>query len=344
MTPVRDLRRRLSRVGALALTLALTLAACTSDESSDSKRSRAKAADSPQVEAGDQPQVEGIATFAVGKIEQTFVDDSRATPANGSFPGAPGRTLKTTIYYPAEGEPGDAVVENARPRDSGAPYPLILFSHGYTAFGSAYEGLLKKYASAGYVVAAPDYPLSNGAAPGGPSVTDTGEQPEDASFVIDQVLAQDEHLLEGIVDDEHIGASGHSLGGITTYLLTYEVCCAENRIDAAVPMSGVAGGAEEFFGTIDTPLLILHGDADPLISYDGALDAYAQANTPKMMVTFTGAGHVSPFLGGDDEQAVVLQEVAVAFFDRYLKEDDGGLDRLRGAVTQPDLATLTEQP
>jgi hypothetical protein len=43
---------------------------------------------------------------------------------------------------------------------------------------------LSRWAGAGYVVAAPDFPLSNGRAPGGPSFTDFVAQPGDMSFVI----------------------------------------------------------------------------------------------------------------------------------------------------------------
>src|SRR5205823_68984 len=71
-----------------------------------------------------------IGTNAVGRIEQTFVDDSRPTNANGSFAGAPNRTLHTTIFYPATGKPGDAVTPDAAPDRKHGPYPLILYSHG----------------------------------------------------------------------------------------------------------------------------------------------------------------------------------------------------------------------
>ena len=117
--------------------------------------------------ARPSPAVAAIGTNAVGRIEQTFVDDSRPTKANDSFAGAPNRTLHTTIYYPALGKPGDTVTADATPDRKHGPYPLILYSHGSNSFGAEYEPLLRQWASAGYVVAAPDYPLSNKNSPGG---------------------------------------------------------------------------------------------------------------------------------------------------------------------------------
>ena len=108
------------------------------------------------------PKVAELGKYAVGMRTETFVDSTRPTENV-----APTRTLKTAIYYPAEGTPNDTPTANAPPDTKNAPYPLILFSHGLGARGVAYENVLKAWASAGYVVAAPDYPLSNSNAPGG---------------------------------------------------------------------------------------------------------------------------------------------------------------------------------
>ena len=149
-------------------------------------------------------------------------------------------------------------------------YPLILFSHGLGGHAMFYVEVLKSWASAGYVVAAPEYPLSSINADGGffnaSGFADRANQPADATFVINQVLQQQKALLSGIVDPKWIGASGHSLGGGTTYALGYSTCCRNRRVKAAIPMSACAGDVQDpggYFGDIATPLLILHGDADP---------------------------------------------------------------------------------
>ena len=307
----------------------------------------APAAAAPALPGTDRsPAAATIGTNAVGRIEQTFVDDSRPTNANGSFAGAPNRTLHTTIFYPATGKPGDAVTPDATPDRKHGPYPLILYSHGNNSFGAEYEPLLRQWASAGYVVAAPDYPLSNKNSPGGATVTDLGEQPTDARFVIDRMLvlsSKRSGKLARAVDAKRIGASGHSLGALTTYRLVYETCCADKRIKAAAPMSGTAGDPPEYFTGISTPLLAEHGDADGTITYQTGADTFAKASPPKFFLTLIGGGHTPPYRGGPDPAPTTVAHVTLDFFDRYLKRDRGALERLRHDADQPGVATLQEQ-
>ena len=177
------------------------------------------------------PRVVAIDTYGVGKIDETFVDASRPTNANGSSPELASRTLRTSIYYPALVPSGGDAIPNAPPRPPGKSgrYPLILFSHGLGGHAMFYTEVLKSWASAGYVVAAPAYPLSNSYADGGfvrpNGFDDAANQPADATFVINQVLERQEGLVGGIVDPKRIGVSGHSFGGSTTYALGYSTCC-----------------------------------------------------------------------------------------------------------------------
>jgi dienelactone hydrolase len=292
------------------------------------------------------PKVAAIGKYAVGMKTQSFADNSRPTEGVG-----PGRTLLTAIYYPAQGPPTDQAVANAPPDTSAGPYPLILFSHGLGARGVFYQDIIKTWVSAGYVVAAPDYPLSNANAPGGANfgraIGDTKNQPADASFVISEVIKLDKQGKQfGGIDAKRIGASGHSLGGITTYGLVYSACCRDKRIKAAIPMSGLAGvvePGEQYFHNGATPLLGTHGNADGTVPYSAGKQAYTNAQPPKFLLTFIGAGHVSPFLGGTDAQAKVLKQSSVDFWNRYLKGDKAALDKLRTDGNLAGSATLEEQ-
>jgi dienelactone hydrolase len=285
-------------------------------------------------------------TYAVGRIEQTFVDNTRPTKAHADFPGAPTRTLHTTLYYPSVGGPADPVAADARPDRKHGPYPMILFSHGNNSFGAEYERLLRQWASAGYVIAAPDYPLSNQNGPGDADASDVENQPADAHFVIDRVLASSSKRsgpLSHLVDAKRIGASGHSLGAITTYRLVYQTCCRDRRIKAAATMSGLAGTAPDYFSGISTPLLAEHGDADTTLPYAGGVAAFANAGAPKFFLTLVGGGHTPPYRGAPDAQPTTVAHVTLDFFDRYVKNDRGGLERLRRDADQPGVATLQEQ-
>jgi len=197
--------------------------------------------------------------FAVGVSTYTFVDTSRPTMPNGTFPGAPERTLVTEVWYPATIAGRDMPFD-----DSSAPYPLVIHSHGFldNRLGESYVG--QHLASHGYVVAATDYPLSHGGAPGGATIADIANQPGDASFVIDQVLA----LFGANVDADRIGASGLSLGGLTTHLLTFHAELRDPRIDAALPMAAPACMfTGRFFKTSEAARLILHGTSDALVPF-----------------------------------------------------------------------------
>ena len=67
------------------------------------------------------------------------------------------------------------------------------------------------------------------------------------------------------------------------------------------------------------------------------------AQPPKFLLTFLGAGHVSPFLAGDNPQAMALKKSTVDFWDHYLKGDTQALDQLRTDANVPGSTTLEEQ-
>jgi fermentation-respiration switch protein FrsA (DUF1100 family) len=164
--------------------------------------------------------------------------------------------------------------------------------------------------------------------------------------VIDRVLASSSKrsgTLSQLVDAKRIGASGHSLGAITTYRLVYQTCCRDNRIKAAAPMSGVAGDAPDYFSGISTPLLAERGDADGTLPYSAGTDAFAKASPPKFFLTLVGGVHMAPYRGGPDAQPTMVTHVTLDFFDRYLKNDRGSLERLRKDADQPGVAALQEQ-
>jgi dienelactone hydrolase len=320
------------------------------------------------------PRFATAGSYAVGRKVVTFVDASRPTDPNGKFKGAPERTLRTTIWYPAEGTPSEVPAPTAdAPADTAhGKFPLILFSHGWTDWAMEYQRIEAAWASAGYVVAAPDYPLSNRSAPGGPILTDVKNQPADATFVITQVLDRNQALFNGAIDPTRIGAAGHSLGGFTTFGLAAAKCCSDPRIKAAITMAGAVGlvpgvggfgvePAKNYFLGAHVPLLILHGDHDELIPYQFGVKAYAAAKAPKLFVTFRNAKHQNLYIGAGDPSVeapavtpypynpptpasavgpiAAYFAITTAFWDRYLKNDSTAIARLRTAVAKPGSTT-----
>ena len=278
--------------------------------------------------------------YAVGVRTETFVDTSRPTSANGTYAGAPSRTLVTTVYYPAAGAPSATNVPDAPAYDR--RFPLLVFAHGFTANGPAYGGLLRRIASAGFVVAAPTFPLSSAGAPGGPRLQDYVNQPADVSFVIDQMLrldADDASPYAGLLRRHRIAAAGHSLGGVTTIGLLND-CCTDRRIDAYIPMSGIAlpfpGGA--FSYDRRAPLLLVHGEDDATVPYAGSLRVFDEARRPKFLLALLDGSHV-PF-GGAQGDAIITS--VLHFLDRYLKHRPGSLHGLIEDGNVPGVSALVQ--
>ena len=290
-------------------------------------------------------RVAALGTYGVGRIEVTYVDSTRPTAANKEFKGLPTRTLHTTIWYPATTNPGPTITDNAAPDTAHGRYPMILFSHGNTAFAGIYFANTSAWASAGYVVVGPDYPLSNGHAPGGPKPTDLVNQPADAKFVIDRVLADNETKFKGIIDPDRIGATGHSLGAMTSLGMAYTTCCTDARIKAVIPMAGgrwLLDKDENYFKGPSVPLLLMHGDGDGTVPYAASASAYLIAKAPKMFVTIPGGTHYGPFIGIGSPLNDVTRQITTAFFDRWLKGDVNALARLR-TVVKNTLGKMTLQ-
>ncbi len=288
------------------------------------------------------------AGVAVGTRSLVFVDTTRPTPANGSYPGAPTRTLPTLLLYPARGRVGPTDHPGAAPAHG--PFPLVVFSHGSNSDGPTYEPLLRQWVEAGYVVAAPTFPLSSHGAPGGETIADYTHQPGDVSFVLTSVLRLNRDLhspLRGVVDPSRVAVAGHSLGAITTLGAAFNSCCADPRVKAVVTLAAIElpFGTGTFFSGARHPLLLFHGTSDPEIPYDGSVAVFAAAPSPKYFVTLVGAQH-TPFrqVATASQPPTAWEPVVVAtvtdFLNAYLKRQHAAIARLATAATVPGVAEL----
>ena len=260
------------------------------------------------------PRATRAAAFAVRKIDVTFVDRTRPTPANAAahVSAAPSRTLVTTIWIP-----------NGR-----GPFPLIVFAHGNGSNPGQYAPVVEPWAAAGYVVAAPTFPISSRDGGSIAGIADVANQPGDLHFVMDRVLAlsRAKGALHGKIDPKHIGVAGHSLGAITTLGYAERSCCRDPRVDAAISISGTPLIAGTDFGGDGPPLLLIHGDHDPTVPYAGSSSSYVRALPPKYFLTVLGGLH-SNFLGSTPAAPVVARTM-LDFWNAYLKHDAHALARL----------------
>ena len=265
-------------------------------------------------------------SYAVGTHSVTLVDTSRPTPANGTFPGAPDRTLPTLIVYPAAGDPGAAPAADAPPAESPYGFPVVIYAHGHNATLEGALPLLTRLAAAGFVVAAPAFPLSKRDAPGGSTSADYGQQPADMRFVLDAVLGGQVGNVPN-VDGGRVAVAGHSLGAMTVLGLTQNSCCRDRRIKAAVAISGRESAWDgTWFPSPPTPLLLIHGDKDTVVPFTGSTDVFAAAPSPVSLVRLLDGPHAV-------FEAPYLDVVAATTIDFLRGEVDGD------AVAQAALTT-----
>jgi fermentation-respiration switch protein FrsA (DUF1100 family) len=291
-------------------------------------------------------QQAGGARYGVGMRTFKFVDKSRRTDPNLSYKGARSRTLRTLVLYPTAGDPGGPAVKNARPlrRRAGHRFPLVVFAHGFGASGPTYRPVIEPYVRAGYVVAAPTFPLSSQGAPGGPPVlTDYVNQPGDVSYVITRMLrlSRGKGFLTRTVNRHEIGAMGHSLGAVTTLGLVANSCCRDPRVDAASAWSGleVPFPKGRFFSRKAPPLLFVHGDSDQTVMLSGGRKAYEDAPAPKALLTMIGGGHVFFFAPWADP----FTRTVTDFLDGYLKHSAAARQRIATDGNLAGVASVTEQ-
>ena len=247
-----------------------------------------------------------------------LVDHSRRAHFRNGTSGP--RVLVTYVRIPTRGH---------------APYPLVVFAHGFALTPQVYAGLLDTWARAGYVVAAPVFPVGNTNAPGGPDERDIVNQPGDLSFVVSRLTASTSPL-HSLIDAKRIALAGQSDGAETAFAAAYDRRYLDPRIDAAVILSGAAFPG--FTGPARSPpLLAVQGTSDPTNSPSTTAAYYQLMHRPKFLLWLLGATHLPPYTT-HDRWSVVVDRTTTAFLDHYLRGTP--LRPLLAAGQQPDVARI----
>jgi predicted dienelactone hydrolase len=277
------------------------------------------------------PTFEAEGQYGIGVHTFTFVDSSRPTPANNDYKGAPDRTLVTEFWYPSTNPPMTGLVATKDAPAMAGSFPLIVHSHGFMDSRVGENYLARHLASHGYLVAAPDYPLSNSAAPGGATVIDLPNQPGDLSFVIDQLLA--DPAWKNAVDSGHIGISGLSLGGLTTLLSAFHSRLRDPRVKAAMALAPVSCMLTAPFFAQSVPLMMVQGDRDMILPIeDNSERAFPLAKDPRELVVLKTASHTGfsgfaslfdPTMNYDRIGCMAIGSVQVMSFSGLGTADEG---------------------
>lgn len=255
-----------------------------------------------------------------------FVDPSRTIllPDGRRVP----RPLETVVRYPA----------------AGGPFPLIVFGHGFALGPATYTQLLNDWVRAGYVVAAPVFPLGNAAAPGGPNEADLINQPEDMSVVTGRLLALDARttsVLHGKIDASRIAFAGHSDGAETALAAAYDPRFRNPQVDAAIVLSGAALPGMGPFPRGGPPLLAVQGTDDPINAPGNTAAYFRLARRPKFLLWLVGASHLPPYTT-QEPQLEIVERATTAFLDHYLKGTP--LRDFEAAARRPGVTRLAADP
>jgi alpha-beta hydrolase superfamily lysophospholipase len=255
-----------------------------------------------------------------------FVDRSRtiSLPDGKRVP----RSLETVVRFPA----------------SAGRHPLIVFAHGFALEPATYSRLLSAWSRAGYVVAAPAFPLEKADAPGGPRQSDLVNEPRDVSFVISRLLnlnARRGGVLDGKIDPARIAVAGHSDGAVAALAVAYDRRFGDPRVRAAIVLSGAELPGMGSFPPRGPPLLAVQGTADPINSPATTAAYFARAHRPKFLLWLLGASHRPPYTS-EQPQLAIVEDATIAFLDHYLKGRP--LRAFEEAAQRAGITRLTAEP
>lgn len=254
-----------------------------------------------------------------------------------------------------------------------APRPVVLFSHG---LGGSREGnpyLGNHWAAGGFVCVFMQHAGSDrGVWESVPlrdrmrtlkqaaSVKSSRDRTDDVSFVIDQLEAWNQesgHSLQGRLDLERIGMSGHSFGAVTTLSVAgrkfpFGKSFREDRIDAFLAMSPQPGklfSPERAFGHMEMPILCMTGSEDDSPINDDVTPQSRQKvfqalpAGDKYQLVFDG-GHHFTFSdadgvrrrGRDPDHHPAIQRISLRFWQAYLDQDEAAKKWLQSVAVQTD--------
>jgi dienelactone hydrolase len=293
-----------------------------------------------------------LAGCALAAVVCAIGTSASPSVARAAAPGAPAFRVHTfrfvdrsrTIRLPdgrSVPRPLDTVVRTPSPP---GPHPLIVFGHGFALAPSTYRGLLDAWARAGYVVAAPVFPLTNAGAPGGPDESDLVNQPRDVSVVVSSLLALSARpggVLAGSIDASRIAVAGHSDGAVTALAVAYDRRFRDTRVRAAIVLSGATPSGMGPFPRRGPPLLAVQGTADAINAPGTTAAFFRRARRPKFLLWLLGASHRPPYTYQEPQLRIVEQATA-AFLDHYLRGRP--LRAFDMAAKRPGLTRLTADP
>jgi len=238
------------------------------------------------------------------------------------------------------------------------PQPVIIFSHGFHGCATQSRFLTQAFASAGYLVFAPNHKDAT-CDRGEARIIDRPEVPfqrpelwndttyrdreEDIRRLVQAIQSDDRFSAR--VDLSRLGLSGHSLGGYT--VLGLAGAWPSWRLGGVKAVLALSPYSQPFLvhdllGGLDAPVMYQGGTLDfgitPSLRKNSG--AYSQSPTPKYYVEFDKAGHFA-WTNLNPTAHHLIVAYSLAFMNHYLKGEPA--DPLL-TQTQPEVARFSSAP
>lgn len=256
------------------------------------------------------------------------------------------------------GDKGDAMtiagldVAVWEPKSGAAPFPLVLFSHGFNGCNTQSKFLMTALADAGYLVVAPNHDDAS-CGNGFNRPAESFRNPEAWGDATYSARRDDMYnLVEGLrsnskfnneIDWSRVALAGHSLGGYTVLGLAGGWSSWKMpQIRAVLALSPVCTPytAHNTLGQLSVPVMYQGGTRDmgvtPFVKKPGG--CYDTSPSPAYFVEFKGAGHFSfsDMVGSDVHPDI--NYYSIAFLDTYVKGDREAAQKLSNQL--PDVTDM----
>ncbi|MDV2990172.1 MAG: dienelactone hydrolase [Dehalogenimonas sp.] len=328
--------------------------------------------------AGEYPVPERTYDVGIHTLQFDYTD-----------PEGVSKTFDAAVWYPTSDEvfeytysngPKSYLAEDGAVAETGGPFPLIIFNHGFNASEMQSLYLKEALAAEGYIVASVHFDdniwsgffdlLKLGNLQNSNGVDDYVHQVYEKYFntyrfpIAEALLeymvqenGREASLFAGSIDTGAIAMGGHSFGGLTTLGLiggSNDPSRLDSRIKAALMLSAPSYPFEDNYGNVHIPIMSMKGELDVLLNRpednfwylnDGVNPPYydlvvKNADHFTFSETDSGLGWV-PAAIDEDSQLQVIITYSLAFFDLYLKDDTAAATIL--AQTSPTLASYISE-
>ncbi len=281
--------------------------------------------------AYDIDQEDKVNAYEYGPYTATIFAGNFDMPGIGPIP----HTVNYNMYVPVE--------------RANAPFPVVIFSHGFQFSGGNYVSIAKRMASHGIIAVAPDWDNFF-------SMRTHSQLAKDVIALIDHLVAKvnDENWeLKGVLDLHRLGAAGHSRGGKQSILASIwderiKAVFALDPVDAAPPPPiqsdpiNYPSVTPELMGGLNVPSGYVGAEKSAQAAIGGQACAplednfhqyYLYAPSPAYEYFFLGAGHLDfvddcgalclTCVAGDNKEWVrqVSTGIMISFFKYFLDGD-----------------------